>query len=108
MEMLHVTCAGVVSADEPFTILEGADLTEFLENLDEGIYVYYIVYSAANITEWVILSPWQQFLYPPFCQYATAHFAVVTMRSLLASQAARRDEHAKLPRQTLRLQLRPK
>jgi hypothetical protein len=30
--------AGLVSADEPFTILEGEDLAPFLENLDEGMY----------------------------------------------------------------------
>jgi hypothetical protein len=28
---------GLVSADEPFTILEGEDLAPFLENLDEGM-----------------------------------------------------------------------
>lgn len=29
--------AGVVSADEQFTIIEGEDLAPFLENLDEGM-----------------------------------------------------------------------
>ena len=32
----HCLCAGVVSADEIFTIIEGENLAPFLENLDEG------------------------------------------------------------------------